>query len=281
VAAIQWQFHQLLRMVPGHGLLVVNGADANLARVIEMGCWTPVERFSGISLSGESGADAGTVADDSSWHIAAAPDADYSCFAIMEGPRRVGEVRWTLPGRHNAENALAAILAARHAGVQVEVAIAALEQFQGVRRRMEIRGVVDGITVYDDFAHHPTAVHTTIDGLRRRIGAARLIAVLEPRSNTMKLGTHRDALAHALVQADRVWMYQGPGVQWDVAGAVAVLGERVSVVHDIDELVAALAGTLVSGDHVLLMSNGGFGGIHTKLLDALARGSPRTAMRAL
>jgi UDP-N-acetylmuramate: L-alanyl-gamma-D-glutamyl-meso-diaminopimelate ligase len=205
------------------------------------------------------------------WHAAADPAGDYSRFTIMEGERAIGEVRWSMVGRHNAENALAAILAARHAGVGVAAAIEALETFAGVRRRMEVRGVVRDITVYDDFAHHPTAVATTIDGLRRRIGKARLIAVLEPRSNTMKLGTHRDALAQSLSAADEVWMYQGPGVQWDVAGAVASLGARARVVRDIDELVESLHRSLRPGDHVLMMSNGGFGGIHSKLLTRLAQ----------
>lgn len=163
------------------------------------------------------------------------------------------------------------MLAARSAGVAIEAAIAALKEFAGVRRRMELRGVVGGISVYDDFAHHPTAVEMTIDGLRRRIGTARLIAVLEPRSNTMKLGTHRGALVKSLARADRVWMYQGPNVNWDVAGSVAALGERASVSKDIGQLVATLGETLTAGDHVLIMSNGGFGGIHTKLLERLAK----------
>jgi UDP-N-acetylmuramate: L-alanyl-gamma-D-glutamyl-meso-diaminopimelate ligase len=259
VASIQWQFHQLLRMVPRHGLVVANSGDANVMHVIDMGCWTPVERF------------AGGTRGDTAWYALAAPNGDYSNFVIMEGNRRIGEVNWSMVGRHNAENALAAILAARHAGVPVETSIAALKEFQGVRRRMEVRGVVNGITVYDDFAHHPTAVATTIDGLRRRIGAARLIAVLEPRSNTMKLGTHSSALAGALSQADRVWMYQGPNITWDVAGSVASLGERATVIKDMDELLTELDRSLVAGDHVLIMSNGGFGGIHTKLLDRLRK----------
>jgi UDP-N-acetylmuramate: L-alanyl-gamma-D-glutamyl-meso-diaminopimelate ligase len=196
VASIQWQFHQLLRMVPRNGLVVANAGDANVMRVIDMGCWTPVERF------------AGTVSSDTNWYAAAPPDGDYSTFAIMEGNRRVLDVQWQMLGRHNAENALAAVLAARHAGVSMETAIAALKEFRGVRRRLEVRGVVGGITVYDDFAHHPTAIEVTIDALRRRIGSARLIAVLEPRSNTMKLGTHRDAMAKSLERADRVWLYR-------------------------------------------------------------------------
>jgi UDP-N-acetylmuramate: L-alanyl-gamma-D-glutamyl-meso-diaminopimelate ligase len=258
VASIQWQFHQLLRMVPRNGLVVANAADANVMHVIDMGCWTPVERFSG------------GVVGDTAWYAAAPPDGDYSSFAIMEGNKLVAEVQWSMLGRHNAENALAAILAARHAGVSIDAATAALKDFQGVRRRMELRGIVGGIAVYDDFAHHPTAIALTIDGLRRRIGDARLIAVLEPRSNTMKLGTHRDAMAKSLERADRVWLYQGPTVKWDVAGSVTTLGQRASVSKDIDELVKTLVESLASGDHVLIMSNGGFGGIHGKLLERLA-----------
>jgi len=256
VAAIQWQFHQLLRMVPRQGLVVANGPDRHIREVIEMGCWTPVEFFA---------ADAGGDA----WHAAVADGGDYSSFRIVAGDKQIGEVHWEMVGKHNAQNALAAILAARNAGVSVPTAIEALRLFKGVRRRMEVRGVVNGVTVYDDFAHHPTAVETTIDGLRRRIGNARLIAVLEPRSNTMKLGTHRDALANSLRKADRVWMYQGPGVQWDVAGSVASLGERASTSTNLDELIDTLARTSAPGDHILIMSNGGFGGIHGKLLTAL------------
>jgi UDP-N-acetylmuramate: L-alanyl-gamma-D-glutamyl-meso-diaminopimelate ligase len=259
VASIQWQFHQLLRMVPHNGMVVANAADTHVMEVIDMGCWTPVERF------------ASSTSGDTAWYASADPTGDYSQFVIMEGNREIGEVGWSMVGRHNAENALAAILAARHAGVSMNAAIAALAQFQGVRRRMEVRGTVREVTVYDDFAHHPTAVATTIDGLRRRIGKARLIAVLEPRSNTMKLGTHRDALAKSLHQADEVWMYQGPGVKWDVAGSVASLGARARVATDIDALVEDLNRVLRPGDHVLMMSNGGFGGIHTKLLARLAR----------
>ncbi len=259
VASIQRQFHQLLRMVPRHGMVVANAAATHVMEVIDMGCWTPVERF------------AASTGGDTAWYAAAEPASDFSRFVIMEGNREMGEVQWSMVGRHNAENALAAILAARHAGVTVATSIDALKQFAGVRRRMEVRGVVRDITVYDDFAHHPTAVETTLDGLRRRIGKARLIAVLEPRSNTMKLGTHRDALAHSLSAADEVWMYQGPGVKWDVAGSVASLGARAHVETDIDALVERLNHVLRPGDHVLMMSNGGFGGIHSKLLTRLSR----------
>jgi UDP-N-acetylmuramate: L-alanyl-gamma-D-glutamyl-meso-diaminopimelate ligase len=257
VASIQWQFHQLLRMVPRNGLVVANAGDANVMHVIDMGCWTPVERFS-ASLRG-----------DTAWYVAAEPGGDFSQFTVVEGNQEVVRVEWNVLGKHNAENALAAMLAARHAGVDVETAAAALQQFQGVRRRMEVRGQVNGVTVYDDFAHHPTAVETTIDGLRRKVGRQRIIAVLEPRSNTMKLGTHRDALAHALQSADVIWMYQGPSVQWDVAGAVAPLGVRGRVEKNLDALIAALVREAKPTDHILIMSNGGFGGIHAKLLAAL------------
>jgi UDP-N-acetylmuramate: L-alanyl-gamma-D-glutamyl-meso-diaminopimelate ligase len=258
VASIQWQFHQLLRMVPRNGLVVANSADANVMHVIDMGCWTPVERF------------AAAVSGDTAWYALAEPGSDYSKFTVMQGNRRVADVEWSMLGRHNAENALAAILAARHAGVEVATAARALREFQGVRRRMEVRGVVRGVTVYDDFAHHPTAIRTTIDGLRRRVGKARVVAVLEPRSNTMKLGTHREALADSLSAADRIWMYQGPSVQWDVAESVVSLGERASVSQDLDGLIERLARDAAPGDHILIMSNGGFGGIHGKLLERLA-----------
>ncbi|HEX7114038.1 MAG TPA: UDP-N-acetylmuramate:L-alanyl-gamma-D-glutamyl-meso-diaminopimelate ligase [Steroidobacter sp.] len=255
VAAIQWQFHQLMRMVPRNGQVIANAADPNVTKVLEMGCWTPVERFG--------------AAAPATWHVSAPEGGDYSTFTLMHGESAMGEVRWSMLGRHNAENALAAVLAARHAGVSIERACAALSEFQGVRRRLEVRGTVAGVTVYDDFAHHPTAIERTVDALRRRIGSARLIAVLEPRSNTMKLGTHREALPGSLCRADEVWLYQGPSVQWDVAGAVRSLGERAQVMRDIDALVAAIVARSQPGDHVLIMSNGGFGGIHSKLLQAL------------
>jgi UDP-N-acetylmuramate: L-alanyl-gamma-D-glutamyl-meso-diaminopimelate ligase len=261
VAAIQWQFHQLLRMVPRHGLVVANAGDANVSHVIDMGCWTPVERF------------AASATADTAWYALAAAGSDYSSFVVLNGNREVGEVEWSLVGRHNAENALAAILAARHAGVAETTALEALRHFKGVRRRLEVRGEARGVTVYDDFAHHPTAVATTVDGLRRKIGRARLFAVLEPRSNTMKLGTHRDALAKSLELADRVFMYQGPNIHWDVSESVAGLRERASVATSIDALVTQLGAELRPGDHVLFMSNGGFGGVHSKLLEHLKQGA--------
>jgi UDP-N-acetylmuramate: L-alanyl-gamma-D-glutamyl-meso-diaminopimelate ligase len=258
VASIQWQFHQLLRMVPRIGCVVANGADANIEHTIKMGCWTPVERFALVP-----GASIG-------WLASVPSGGDGSRFDVLHSDRKVGTVEWTMMGRHNVENAIASIVAARHAGVAEAVAIEALGHFKGVKRRMETRGVVNGVTVYDDFAHHPTAIATTVDGLRRKVGKARVVAVLEPRSNTMKLGTHSAALAHSLAQADRVWLYKGPDVKWDVAGSVGSLGDRASIATNIDALVESLVKESRSGDHVLIMSNGGFGGVHKKLLERLA-----------
>jgi UDP-N-acetylmuramate: L-alanyl-gamma-D-glutamyl-meso-diaminopimelate ligase len=259
VASIQWQFHQLLRMVPRNGCVVSNGVDANLEATLKMGCWTPIERFAFVA------------GDNIAWSARVPEGGDGSRFDLLRGGSEVGTVEWSMMGRHNVENAIAAIIAARHAGVSESTAIEALKHFQGVRRRMEVRGVVNGITVYDDFAHHPTAIETTVDGLRRKVGPARIVAVLEPRSNTMKLGTHSAALPRSLEKADRVWMYQGPDVKWDVAGAVSSLGSKVSVATDLDALIRSLQAELHSGDHVLIMSNGGFGGIHGKLLETLRR----------
>jgi len=257
VAAIQRQFHLLLRTVPASGRLVVNAADRNLAGVLEMGCWTPVERFT---------AEPGVATD---WRVEADPASAYADFEIWHGARRVGAVRWEQLGRHNAENALAALVAARHAGVEEQAAIEALGRFGGVRRRLEVRGSVDGVVVYDDFAHHPTAIATTLDGVRRRARGGRLIAVLEPRSNTMKLGTHKAALAASLRGADRVFVYQSPEVKWDVGEALQPLGDLVAIHTDLGLLTRALVEEARPGDHLVLMSNGSFGGLHERLLAAL------------
>jgi len=257
VAAIQRQFHLLLRTIPSNGRLVVNAADANLDGVLQMGCWTPVERFT---------AQSGVAAD---WHIVADPANAYASFEVWNTTRRVGDVHWNMLGRHNAENALAALVAAHHAGVPAEVAIDALCRFGGVRRRLEVRGEVDGVVVYDDFAHHPTAILTTIDGVRRKAGSGRVIAVLEPRSNTMKLGTHRAALTESLRGADRVFVYQSPEVKWDVTDAMQPLGALAEVHRDLGQLTAALVAQSRPGDHLVLMSNGAFGGLHDLLLAGL------------
>ncbi|MFM7625366.1 MAG: glutamate ligase domain-containing protein, partial [Gammaproteobacteria bacterium] len=217
------------------------------------------------------------------WSVRTAVGAeDGSDFEVLHEGAAVGRVRWDLIGGHNVDNALAAIAAARHAGVPVEVSCAAVGEFRGIKRRMELRGEVRGVRVYDDFAHHPTAIATTLDGLRRRVGgvqggpdgaAGRIIAVLEPRSNTMRLGVHRDTLAASLAGADEVWLYSPPDLGWDAGGVIAALGGRGRVAVDIDALAVDLARTAQSGDHVLIMSNGGFGGLHGKLLTALAQGA--------
>jgi UDP-N-acetylmuramate: L-alanyl-gamma-D-glutamyl-meso-diaminopimelate ligase len=259
--SIKRQFHHLVRTVPGSGRIVCNAADANLAGVLAQGCWTPRE---GFAREGGPGAD---------WSARVEPGSDFGRFEVLLEGVPQGTVQWTQLGGHNVDNALAAIAAARHAGVPVARAIEALGEFRGVRRRMELSGEAAGVRVYDDFAHHPTAIATTIDGLRRRIGPARLIAVLEPRSNTMKLGVHRDTLAPSLAGADLVFVYAPPDLGWDATSITQPLGARARLVDSLDALLRELGATVRSGDHVLIMSNGGFGGLHRRLLDALrARG---------
>ncbi|MEF9386602.1 UDP-N-acetylmuramate:L-alanyl-gamma-D-glutamyl-meso-diaminopimelate ligase [Ralstonia solanacearum species complex bacterium KE056] len=257
LAAIETQFHHLVRTVPGQGRLLVNGREDSLKRVLVRGCWSEAEFF---------GAE-----DGAGWAIANLGDDD--SFDVMLDGQVQGRVRWPLQGDHNRMNALAAIAAARHVGVPPAQAIESLARFENVKRRMEVRGTVDGITVYDDFAHHPTAIRTTIDGLRRRVGAARILAVLEPRSNTMKLGVMKQQLPASLEGADQVFAYGAAGgrdaIGWDLAGALAPLGERAQAFSDLTALVEAVTAAARPGDHVLVMSNGGFGGVHQKLLDAL------------
>jgi UDP-N-acetylmuramate: L-alanyl-gamma-D-glutamyl-meso-diaminopimelate ligase len=251
LAAIQRQFHHLLRTVPGAGLIVANGTDAHLAEVLAMGCWTPVEKFG--------------VGDWEAWVIA----ADGSVFDVRHQGALLGRAEWAQLGPHSVLNALAALAAARHAGVPPARAIAALGRFQGVKRRLEARGAVDGVTVYDDFAHHPTAIATTLAGLRARAGDRPIIAVLEPRSNTMKLGVFKDSLAPALAAADAVVLYQAPDLGWDLGAVSAALGPRGQVCHSLDATLDAIQARVKPGTQVLIMSNGGFGGIHERLLDRL------------
>lgn len=251
LAAIETQFHHLVRTVPGNGLILANGREPSLARVLERGAWTPVERF-GV---------------DDGWQIGRVEDEAH--FEVAFNGALQGRVEWGLLGEHNRMNALAAIAAARHAGVPVAAAIEALGRFENVKRRMEVRGMAGGVTVYDDFAHHPTAIATTLEGLRHKVGSARILAVLEPRSNTMKLGTMKGALPAALVAADQVFC-SGINLGWDPAEALAPLGARAHTFHDFDALVGAIVAEARAGDHVLVMSNGGFNGIHQALLDRLA-----------
>ncbi|MBI5612277.1 MAG: UDP-N-acetylmuramate:L-alanyl-gamma-D-glutamyl-meso-diaminopimelate ligase [Gammaproteobacteria bacterium] len=257
LAAIQRQFHHLLRTVPGSGLVVVNAADRNLAEVLAMGCWSRVERF------------------DAPDGFRAEPlDLDAGRFRVYWQGREQGEVRWPLIGRHNMLNALAAIGAARHAGVPVASALAALSGFRNVKRRLELIGEPrDGIKIYDDFAHHPSAIQATLAALRARVGGARIVAVLEPRSNTMRLGVHRATLAPALAAADRVVLFRPPDLGWDLGEVVTALGpDKARSFDSIDALVDGLAAELRANDQVLIMSNGGFGGLHGRLLARLALG---------
>ncbi|HWC46570.1 MAG TPA: UDP-N-acetylmuramate:L-alanyl-gamma-D-glutamyl-meso-diaminopimelate ligase, partial [Casimicrobiaceae bacterium] len=251
LAAIETQFHHFVRTIPANGTIVANGADDALARVLARGAWSGIERFAHADAQG-------TV----DWTIDEAG-------RVRHRDAEHGTLAFGQTGRHNQLNALAAIAAARAVGVAAEESVAALATFQGVRRRMELRGSVRDIRVYDDFAHHPTAIATTIEGLRRRERNGRILAVVEPRSNTMKLGTMKAALPGSLAQADHVFCYAA-NLGWDAAEALAPLGERAHVHADLGALVADVAAQARAGDHVLVMSNGGFGGVHGKLLDALA-----------
>ena len=258
LGAIETQFHHLVRCVPASGRLVVNGREAALDRVLARGCWSHVEKFD----------------VESGWHAQNTSEGVEHAFDVALGSERFGRLVLPAAGSHNRSNALAAIAAARHVGVAPPVAIEALTRFEGVKRRLELRGTQAGVAVYDDFAHHPTAIALTVGGLRKRVGSARILAVLEPRSNTMKLGTMKAALPDSLRDADIVFCYGARdgknALGWDPAEALAPLGSRAQSFHQIDALVRAVVDAARDGDHVLVMSNGGFGGVHGKLLDALA-----------
>ena len=254
LAAIERQFHHLVRTVPRAGRVIVNGSDEALKRVLTQGVWSPVEWF----------------AAPGAWQ-AGPLDAEGGFEIAWEG-KPVGRVRWELLGEHNQLNALAVVAAARHAGVDPAAAIEALGAFSGVRRRMQVRGEARGVTVYDDFAHHPTAIRTTVEGLRQRVGRSRILAVLEPRSNTMKRGIMKDALPSSLREADRIYVYSA-GLGWDAPALFAPLGARARCEESLEALVTAVAEEARPGDHVVVMSNGGFGGIHDKLLVRLRAGA--------
>ncbi len=260
IDAIKQQFHHLVRIVPGNGLIITPAADANLNDVLAKGCWTPVERF----LAPGSGITPGAWRVDNF-----TPDG--SAFDVCLGNDSLGRVSWQLTGHHNMENALAAIAAARHAGVAPKHAIDALSRFRGVKRRMEERANVDGITIYDDFAHHPTAIAKTLDGLRKRVHGARIIAVLEPRSNTMRLGVHKHTLAPSLNAADRVLLFQPPDLGWPLDSIARELGDKGRVFETVPAIVDHINTIARPGDHILIMSNGAFGGIHDLLITALEK----------
>ncbi|MDR0736168.1 MAG: UDP-N-acetylmuramate:L-alanyl-gamma-D-glutamyl-meso-diaminopimelate ligase [Zoogloeaceae bacterium] len=252
LAAIERQFQHLVRTLPSSGRILCNHREASLQRVLARGCWTPVTYFS-----------------DAAGYRVMGDDAEGSLI-LLGAKGEIARTVWGLSGEHNRENACAALLAAEHAGVPLERGMAALARFLNVRRRLELRGEAAGVAVHDDFAHHPTAIAATLAGLRRKVGGARILAVLEPRSNTMKLGVMKDRLAASLTDADQVFCYAAD-LGWDAATALSSLGERAFVAADLARLITAITAAARPGDHILVMSNGGFGGIHAKLLQALAQ----------
>jgi UDP-N-acetylmuramate: L-alanyl-gamma-D-glutamyl-meso-diaminopimelate ligase len=258
LAAIERQFHHLVRTVPRRGRLIVNSREEALQRVLDRGCWSEVQRFGARKeVPGELRA-----------------RGEPHAFDVLRGSLKIGRVEWPLLGEHNQLNALAAIGAAEHAGVAPAEAAQALSTFRSVRRRLELRGIAGGVAVYDDFAHHPTAMRTTVNGLRRRVGTARILAAFEPRSNTMKLGSMKAQLPWALEEADLSFCHSG-GLGWDAAEALKPLGAQAVVCDTVDALIERVVAEARPGDHVLCMSNGGFGGIHGKLLAALEAAAAR------
>jgi UDP-N-acetylmuramate: L-alanyl-gamma-D-glutamyl-meso-diaminopimelate ligase len=283
VAAIQRQFHHLVRTVPGRGRLIVNGEDKHLAEVLAMGCWTPVETF-GLdasllpqatqheghgSVAGDGRADERATASAGFDWTARLLNDDGSAFVVMHEGHDIGEVHWPMLGRHNVMNGLAALAAAHAVGVDIVAVLPALAGFRSVKRRMEVVGTHAGITVYDDFAHHPTAIATTLSGLRARIGDARIVVAMEPRSNSMRLGAHADALAPSLDGADVVVFLHRPELAWDAGKVVAGLRGEGHAASDVDALIATLRGLVRDGDHVVFMSNGGFDGAPRRFLAAI------------
>lgn len=251
LAAIQRQFHHVIRTVPENGLLISNADEPNLEATLEQGSWTPIQRF---GSQGE-------------WQTQLI-NPDGSAFSVSFEGEHQGDVQWDCIGQHNVANALAAMAAARHVGVRPVDSIRALAEFKGVKRRMELSGEVNGIRVYDDFAHHPTAIETTLAGLRNKVGEQRVFAVFEPRSNSLRTGAHSAGLGASLEAADQVFVLEPAELNWSIAEAMHNLGERLHTEADVDSLVAAIKAEWQPGDHVLVMSNGGFGGIHQKLLSA-------------
>ncbi|MGD8742763.1 MAG: UDP-N-acetylmuramate:L-alanyl-gamma-D-glutamyl-meso-diaminopimelate ligase [Granulosicoccaceae bacterium] len=254
LAAIQRQFHHLVRTVPGNGLIIESAGDAALQAVIAQGCWTPRERF---ALQGDVDWRADNIEDEG------------RAFSVICAGKPAGQIRWDMTGLHNVSNALAAIAAARHVGVPPAEAVAALCGFAGVKRRMELRGEAGGVTVYDDFAHHPTAIASTLEGARAALGG-RIIAVLEPRSNTMRMGVHRAQLAASLDAADAVFLFQPADLDWPLGETAQACRAPANVYKDIETLVAAIVAHSRGGDRIIVMSNGAFGGIHERLLNALS-----------
>jgi len=254
IEAIKTQFHHLMRTVPANGLVISHADELYLDQVIEKGCWTPIEYFAGKQTK--------------HWQVNPV-SKDGLEFEVLFNKEIVATAKWSMLGEHNMNNALAAIAAARHVGVPADLAVESLATFKGIKRRMEVRGVVNNITVYDDFAHHPTAIKLTLDGLRNNIGSKRIFAILEPRSNTMKMGVHKDTLAASLEKADLVYLYQGDELGWNIADAIGNNNESIRVFSSTQAIIDKLLLEVKADDHIVIMSNGGFEGIHQRLLDAL------------
>lgn len=257
LAAIQKQFHHLVRTIPSEGRIIAPITETNIDEVLQQGCWTPVVRTS-LDPNEQAALSAELIS------------ADGSHFKVLEHGKVVGEVKWNMTGQHSVANALATIAAAQHVGVSLEQACEALSNFGGVKRRMELLGTVRGIEVYDDFAHHPTAIETTLDGARKRLGERKLWAIIEPRSNTMRMGSHKDGLAHSARLADEVIWYQPEGLDWDLQPIIAASSNKAEVSRSLDDIITRVVNEAGEGDAVVIMSNGGFGGLHQKLITALS-----------
>ncbi|SQH75205.1 UDP-N-acetylmuramate:L-alanyl-gamma-D-glutamyl-meso-diaminopimelate ligase [Shewanella benthica] len=267
--AIQRQFHHVIRTVPGEGKIIWPKDSEAVQQVIDMGCWSEQETYARHSDSSIVSGKGSSAADNQGTWSSKLIAADGHKFELFLDGESQGILDWSLIGQHNVENATMAIAAARHVGVKPESAIQALTQFEPPKRRMELIGEVNGIEVYDDFAHHPTAIATTLQGCRAKVGEAKITIILEPRSNTMKSGVHKDTLAGSMSLADQAYLYRADSIDWDIEAAMAKAELPVSVLYDIDEIVDTVASKAKSGDTIIIMSNGGFGGLHMKLLEKL------------
>jgi len=254
IAAIRREFHHLLRILPEKGKVIFPQGDMEVNNVLEMGCWSDTESFGEVSAN---------------WQIVSS-NSDFSQFNVEHEGKELGTVNWSLIGEHNANNGLAAIIAAEHVGISVSKSCEALTEFRSVKRRLECIFNKNGTRIYDDFAHHPTAISKTLEALRQHVGEARIIAIMEPRSNTMKMGIHAETLAASFEKADQVLLFQADNIDWDIANNMSELGDRCRVFKDIEKIVSFVTEQHQSGDQIVIMSNGGFGGIHKKLIEALS-----------
>jgi UDP-N-acetylmuramate: L-alanyl-gamma-D-glutamyl-meso-diaminopimelate ligase len=254
IAAIRREFHHMIRIMPENGLIIAKQGDTQISQVLDMGCWSTVEYF------GERG---------SEWSVDALIE-DFSQYNVLHGSEIVGKVSWELIGEFNAENALAAIAAANHVGVEPAQACEALQSLKNVKRRLECLAEVNQVTVYDDFAHHPTAISATLKALRQKVKDQRIIAIMEPRSNTMKQGVHEETLADSFIDADHIYLYATDNLDWDLSKATSSLGKKASVMDSIENIVNAVVSLAEAGDHILIMSNGSFSGLHQKLIEKLS-----------